>query len=109
MLYVETLMYMLKQTRQIMKNVYLKTKGKPYILSLKESLIDCRIILDVGCWRGSPIKPFSKNFYSVGVDLFKPALLESKKKRIHNDYILLDINNLCFIPKFFDAVLALDA
>jgi len=90
------------------KEVYLKTKGKPYMLSLKESLIDCRIILDVGCGSGSPIKPFSKNFYSVGADLFKPALLESKKKRIHNDYVLLDINNLCFRSNFFDAVLALD-
>lgn len=97
-------MYMLNQTCQIAKKVYLKTKGKPYILSLKESLMDCRIILDVGCGRGSPINTFSKNFYSVGVDLFKPALLESKKKRIHNDYILLDINNLCFRSNFFDAM-----
>jgi SAM-dependent methyltransferase len=99
---------MLKQTRQIVKKIYLKTKGTPFYLSLKESLIDCRIILDVGCGRGSPIRAFSKNFYSVGVDLFKPALLESKNKRIHDDYVLADITNLCFKPNFFDAVLALD-
>ena len=102
------MIYMLKQTRQIVKEVYLKTKGKPFHLSLKESLLDCRIILDVGCGSGSPIKNFSKNFYSVGVDLFKPALLESRNKRIHDDYVLADINNLCFRPNFFEAVLALD-
>jgi SAM-dependent methyltransferase len=103
----ETL-YILKQTRKIIKKVYLKAKGKPFFLYLKENLLDCRIILDVGCGRGSPIKTFSENFYSVGVDLFKPAILESKNKRIHDDYVLADINNLCFKPNFFDAVLALD-
>src|SRR5450759_4805085 len=101
-------MYISKQAVRIAKEAYRKLKGKPYILSLKENLLDCRSILDVGCGRGSPIKTFSKNFYSVGVDLFKPAILESKSKRIHDDYLLVDINNLCFRPNFFDAVLALD-
>ena len=101
-------MYILKKAIMIAKKQYTKLKGKHYILSLKENLLDCRTILDVGCGTGSPIKTFSKDFYSVGVDLFKPALLESKKRSIHDDYILLDINNLCFRSNFFDAVLALD-
>lgn len=104
----ETDMYILKKAIMIAKKQYTKLKGKHYILSLKENLLDCRTILDVGCGTGSPIKTFSKDFYSVGVDLFKPALLESKKRSIHDDYILLDINNLCFRSNFFDAVLALD-
>lgn len=101
-------MYISKQAVTIAKEVYGKLKGKPYVLSLKENLIDCKTVLDVGCGTGSPIKTFSKNFYSVGVDLFKPAILESKNKSIHDDYIIADITNLCFRPNFFDAVLALD-
>ncbi|MGD0645562.1 MAG: class I SAM-dependent methyltransferase [Candidatus Bathyarchaeia archaeon] len=101
-------MYISKQAVMIAKEAYGKLKGKPHILSLKENLLDCGIILDVGCGSGSPIKTFSKSFYSVGVDLFKPAILESKNKGIHDDYILADANNLCFRPNFFDAVLALD-
>jgi 2-polyprenyl-3-methyl-5-hydroxy-6-metoxy-1,4-benzoquinol methylase len=101
-------MDILKLLGQIIRKVYRRIKGKPYILSLKENLTDCRTILDLGCGRSSPIEALSKNVYSVGVEIFKPAILQSKEKRIHNDYILAEMNNLCFRPKSFDAVLALD-
>jgi 2-polyprenyl-3-methyl-5-hydroxy-6-metoxy-1,4-benzoquinol methylase len=101
-------MDILKLLGQIIRKVYRGIKGKPYILSLKENLTDCRAILDLGCGRSSPIEALSKNVYSVGVEIFKPAILQSKEKRIHKDYILAEMNNLCFRPKSFDAVLALD-
>jgi 2-polyprenyl-3-methyl-5-hydroxy-6-metoxy-1,4-benzoquinol methylase len=99
---------MSKQVGKIVKEAYRKLKGKPYVLSIEERLSDCKTILDLGCGSGSPIRGFSKNFHTVGVDLFKPAILESKNRKIHDDYVLADINNLCFRPDSFDAVVALD-
>jgi len=64
-------------------------------------------VLDLGCGRSSPIR-YCPVSYSVGVELFEPYLEESKKMKIHNEYILADIRKVEFKPKSFDCVLALD-
>lgn len=74
---------------------------------LKEELKGSKTILDLGCGRNSPIK-YCTGTYSVGVDLFEHYLVESKKKRIHNDYVLADVRNVQFVPKSFDTVVCLD-
>lgn len=74
---------------------------------LKKELKGCKSVLDLGCGRSSPLRYCSVN-YSVGVDLFKPYLIESKKMEIHNEYILADIRKVEFKPESFDCVLALD-
>lgn len=74
---------------------------------LKEELKGSKTILDLGCGRNSPIK-YCTGTYSVGVDLFEHYLVESKKKRIHNDYVLPDVRNVQFVPKSFDTVVCLD-
>jgi hypothetical protein len=99
---------MTKTVSQILRRFYRKFKGKTYILLLKENLAGQKSILDCGCGRSSPIKDVPLKSYTVGVDLFKPALIESKKAKIHENYVLADINNLCFKPKSFSAVVALD-
>lgn len=74
---------------------------------LKKELKGCESILDLGCGRSSPLR-YCPVPYSVGVDLFKPYLEESKRMRIHNEYILTDVRKVEFKSKSFDCVLALD-
>jgi len=74
---------------------------------LEQELRNCRIVLDLGCGYDSPIKGIRKS-YSVGVDLFKPYVLEAKRKKCHDEYVLMDIRRLGFKPKSFDCVTALD-
>ncbi len=74
---------------------------------LVRALKDCNSILDIGCGYDSPLK-FVTASYKVGVDGFKPYLNESKKKGIHNKYILTDIRILKLEEKSFDAVVAWD-
>jgi len=64
--------------------------------------------LDIGCGQDSPIKNIENKSYCVGLDGFKPYLLESKKKRIHNDYVLASFNNLCFKDCSFENVVLFD-
>jgi len=100
---------------KIIKKIYRRLNGRLHACArmytfspLKRKIIGCRSVLDLGCGYNSPLKHFSKNFYSVGVELFKPYLLRSKEARVHHDYILADITKLEFSPKSFDTVLALD-
>jgi len=90
--------------------LYIRQRWIPFRLCEKlESYIpNSGRILDLGCGYKSPIKHFSKNFYSVGVELFKPYLLKSREARIHDDYILADITRLGVKAKSFDMVVALD-
>lgn len=82
----------------------------PYPIELQNLLLDCNSILDVGCGSNSPIQFFSKNMYSVGIDVFAPSIEESKNKGIHNKYYkmgVLDIGSK-FSDNSFDCVLASD-
>jgi len=77
------------------------------VYCLKRELRDCDSVLDLGCGPNSPIK-YCRVKYSVGVDVFRPYIEESKKKKIHNKYILKDITRINFKPKSFDAVIMID-
>ena len=68
-------------------------------------------LLDVGCGNNSPILRFQRRpGWSVGVDLYRPWLDESRQKRIHDDYVEADILELGeqFQPGQFEVVLACD-
>jgi hypothetical protein len=93
---------------EIMKTIYRMLKGKKYYFYIEGALLNCNSVLDMGCGNDSPIKKLSRNFYSVGFDGFKPSIMESKKKGIHNEYVLGDLAHPCFQPRSFDAVIALD-
>ena len=64
-------------------------------------------VLDLGCGRNSPIQHIPL-LYSVGVELFKPYLEESKSRGLHSEYILADVREVGFKQDSFDAVLALE-
>jgi len=74
---------------------------------LKKELLECEKVLDLGCGKNSPIQ-YCDVKYSVGADMFYPYIKESRKKRIHNKYIIANIRKINFKYKFFDAVLLLD-
>lgn len=67
-------------------------------------------ILDVGCGRGLSMEMIKMRINvkkSVGVDLFEPYIRESKRKRIHNRYVLSDVRQMNFPNESFDVVMAL--
>lgn len=81
-----------------------------YYKKLEQELLGIESVLDVGCGSNSPLLRVRKNFYSVGVDVFKPSVEKSRKAKIHNEYKIgnvLELDKL-FKNKSFDAVIALD-
>jgi SAM-dependent methyltransferase len=74
---------------------------------LKRELQGCASVLDIGCGKDSPIQECPVP-YSIGVDLFDAYLEESKRKRIHTEYVKADIRTVDFPPKSFDCVMCLE-
>ncbi|MFA5050714.1 MAG: methyltransferase domain-containing protein [Patescibacteria group bacterium] len=77
----------------------------------KEILSSCKTVLDLGCGQDSPIKSFSDRLeYSLGIDSFIPYIEQSKKQKIHSDYLISNVFDACqkIKDKSFDCVLALD-
>jgi hypothetical protein len=62
-------------------------------------------LLDIGCGYNSPVQSFPVR-YKVGVEVFEPYLIESRKKGIHQKYIESDIRNISFPPDSFDIIFA---
>lgn len=70
---------------------------------LKRELKGIASVLDIGSGIDSPLRHCHVG-YSVGVDIFYPAIKESKEKRTHSGYIIADVSSLEFKPQAFDAV-----
>ena len=81
-----------------------------YVDELKKESSDCQSLLDVGCGVGSPVQYLSKDIHRVGVDVFAPAIEESKRRGIHNEYFVMNIDDIDtkFAADSFDCVLASD-
>ncbi len=74
-------------------------------------ILDKRIktVLDLGCGQGKPmefIKMRLKVKKSVGVDLFEPYIREARQKKIHSQYLFMDIRKVKMPAKSFDLVMA---
>jgi len=74
---------------------------------IKKELSGCNTVLDLGCGSNSPLQYFNVHF-SVGVELYDPYLLETRRKGIHNQYIKADIRKVEFKPRSFDAAIAIE-
>ena len=81
-----------------------------YFAELERAIGNPKTVLDVGCGYPSPIRWFSRKFYSVGVDAFEPSIVKSRAEGIHNDYIKANVLEIGakVKPKSFDCVVALD-
>ncbi len=79
-------------------------------VELEKILKNCDSVLDVGCGNNSPLNLLDHKIYMVGVDGYNESINESKKRRIHNKYYLMNVLNINkkFKKRSFDAVVALD-
>ena len=96
--------------KENVKNLIRTIRGRiipPLSDYLRKELRNCTSILDLGCGSNSPISQVPGITYSIGVDIYKPALDESKGKGIHSEYILSDITKVEFKKNSFDAVICL--
>lgn len=77
---------------------------------LEVELAGCNSVLDIGCGFNSPIRSVQKTFYSEGIDIHKPSIIKSKKNKIHDKYVIGDIQDITKYYKYksFDAVIAID-
>jgi SAM-dependent methyltransferase len=67
-------------------------------------------ILDVGCGQGdmARISGYQKGNYVIGVDLYKPYLQISKRKKTYADIVLCDARFLPFKHHYFDILICLE-
>jgi SAM-dependent methyltransferase len=78
------------------------------VFCLKKELKDCESVLDLGCGPFSPLQ-YAKNVkYSIGVEAFAPYMEESKKRKIHSEYIQKKVQEVDFPEKSFDAVIMIE-
>ena len=77
---------------------------------LEVKLSGCKSVLDVGCGFNSPIRAVKKSFYSEGIDIYKKSILQSRKNKIHDKYVIGNILDLKKYYKYksFDAIIAID-
>lgn len=78
------------------------------LYTLKKELSDCKTVLDLGCGPSSPLQHCGNIQYSVGVEAFKPYLDESRKNKIHSEYLQKNILELDYPDNSFDAVILIE-
>ena len=77
----------------------------------KRELAGCDSLVDLGCGHHSMLlysDVLPSIDLSIGVEVFDPALQDSKRKRIHSQYIRVDAASLELKPKSIDAVVAIE-
>lgn len=101
-----------KPMNKLIKNLYhnniLSRLLHTSVYCLKKELQDCESVLDLGCGPNSPLQYCTNIKYSVGVESFKPYLDETKKKKIHKEYLDNNIEELDFAEDSFDAVIMIE-
>lgn len=78
------------------------------VYCLQKELKGCSSVLDLGCGPFSPLQYCRNIKYSVGVEAFKPYLIQSQGKKIHSKYELKKIEEVSFPDKSFDAVIMIE-
>lgn len=82
-----------------------------YIKFLEKNLQDCESILDLGCGYFSPLGLINtKKYFTIGLDIFEKYIVISKRRNIHDRYIIYNILEIekIFKPKSVDCVILLD-
>lgn len=91
------------------RNIYFKLFGKYKLKTLIDNEIQNNwTILDAGCGRDSPLKHIKNGSYKVGLDFYEPYIVQSKAKRIHNDYVIGDVKEMPFKDKSFDVAVSIE-
>lgn len=92
----------INRCKKIFSPLY-KKMFKDWIDYLKDLITESDTVLDLGCGCNSPIQ-YCKPHFSLGVELCKSYLEESRKKGIHDKYLKEDIRSLKLEPKSFDII-----
>ncbi len=83
-----------------------------YIGIFEKVIEDCDTILDLGCGGGNSILGHLKKrkSYTLGVDIFEEYIEKSKRAKIHDKYLLLNILDIDKKqkPSSFDCVILMD-
>lgn len=92
------------------KNFFLQYQNIFFHRILENYFSDCNSVLDVGCGHSSLIGIIRRKFRSEGIDIYKKNIIESKRKKLHDNYTLGDIKKLAklYKKKSFDACVAID-
>jgi predicted TPR repeat methyltransferase len=59
---------------------------------------DCKVLLDVGCGKNSPVKYLPNSIEKIGIDIFEPYLEIARKNNTHDKYVHGDIR---YIDRYF--------
>jgi len=102
----------MKSIISLPQKLYDLLRGRLFLNEYKNVLAwelrDCKRVLDLGCGPCSCLHQILPHFYSLGIDLFVPSILESRSRRIHTDYCIDDVVQLGIRSKSFDCVLAIE-
>lgn len=90
------------------KSFLQRLSQKPFVFFLSKELENDWTILDVGCGYSSPLRLIKKGSLKVGLDIYEPYILESKKLAIHDEYVFGDARNLPFESNCFDCAVAIE-
>ena len=98
-----------KVSKFIYNNIYKKI-FPDYPMELGNVVGNVDTLLDVGCGDNSPVQFLAPDIYKVGVDIFEPSIEASKKKKIHSDYVKLNVLEIgdYFEESSFDCAVASD-
>lgn len=101
---------MVRKFFRLFKKTFPRFVLSTFIIEIEKHLEGCETILDVGCGDNSPIGLLEEKYTTVGMDAYKPSIEASKKRKIHDSYIVGDIRMLNSLvkKKSYDAVVALD-
>lgn len=68
----------------------------------------CKSLLDVGCGENSGFRFFKNKPHSIGIEIFEDAIKKSKERKIHDEYVQMDVMDLekKFKPKSVDCIIA---
>lgn len=97
----------MKKTHNSLKKVYIRLFRTHSLASFisKEIKKEWKIV-DIGCGRSSVLRQMYTGSYKVGLDFYKPYILQIKKESIHDLYIIGDARMLPFKTNYFDCVIA---
>jgi Methyltransferase domain len=78
-------------------------------LALREALLDCESVLDVGCGVTPTMRQLGVP-QTIGAEGYAPSFLEAKRQNTHDQLVQCDVRELAkqFQPRQFDACVALD-
>lgn len=75
---------------------------------MQKELQGMESVLDLGCGSDSQLRFVQGVSKKVGVDAFEPSIEKARAKGIHDEYLIMPLDQIDIPDKSFDAVIAID-